>query len=35
VHDHVGVNLDILRDVLKAKLPALLKQIDDIVRDIG
>ena len=35
VHDYFGVNMDILWDVLTTKLPALLKQIDDIVRDIG
>ena len=35
VHDYFGVNMDILWDVLKTKLPALLKQIEDIVRDVG
>lgn len=35
VHDYFGVNMDILWDVLTTKLPALLKQIDDIVQDIG
>ena len=35
VHDYFGVNMDILWDVLKTKVPALLKQIDDIVQDIG
>ena len=35
VHDYFGVNMDILWDVLKTKLPALLEQIEDIVRDIG
>lgn len=35
VHDYFGVNMDILWDVLTTKLPALLKQIDDIVQGIG
>lgn len=35
VHDYFGVNVDILWDVLTTKLPVLLKQIDDIVQDIG
>ena len=35
VHDYFGVNMDILWDVLTTKLPALLKEIDDIVQDIG
>ena len=35
VHDYFGVNVDILWDVLTTKLPVLLKQIDDIVHEIG
>jgi uncharacterized protein with HEPN domain len=35
VHDYFGVNVDILWDVLQTKLPALLKQIDNIVHEIG
>jgi hypothetical protein len=35
VHDYFGVNMDILWDVLKTKLPALLTQIDAILRDVG
>ncbi len=35
VHDYFGVNMDILWDVLTTKLPALLKQIDNIVHEIG
>jgi uncharacterized protein with HEPN domain len=35
VHDYFGVNMDILWDVLKTKVPALLKQIDAILRDVG
>lgn len=31
VHDYFGVNMDILWDVLTTKLPALLKQINDII----
>ena len=33
VHDYFGVNIDILWDVLRTKLPALLTRIDDIVQD--
>jgi uncharacterized protein with HEPN domain len=35
VHDCFGVNMDILWDVLITRLTALLKQIDDVVQDIG
>ncbi len=35
VHDYFGVNMDILWDVLTTRVPALLKQIDVVVQDIG
>lgn len=33
VHDYFGVNMDILWDVVTTKLPALSRQIDDILKE--
>ena len=33
VHDYFGVNMDILWDVVTTKLPALLGQVDGILKD--
>jgi uncharacterized protein with HEPN domain len=33
VHDYFGVNLDILWDVLKAKLPPLLARVEGLISE--